>query len=78
MAYPILSSVHTKYSLMLPAARPLNVIHASGWHSACLVIVSGMFHCSLHPANSQHKNLFNVQVWGPEESIHVSLSLKMN
>ena len=76
---------------MLPAARPLNVIHASGWHSACLVIVLGMFHCSLHPANSQHKNLFNVtmqscldfilcqvQVWGPEESIHVSLSLKMN
>uniref|UniRef100_A0A8C6BPE5 Uncharacterized protein n=1 Tax=Monodon monoceros TaxID=40151 RepID=A0A8C6BPE5_MONMO len=77
--------------LMLPAARPLKVTHASGWRSACLVIVLGMFHCYLHPVNSQHKNLFNVtmqscsdfivcqvQVRGPEESIHVSLFFKMN
>uniref|UniRef100_A0A3Q2H393 Uncharacterized protein n=1 Tax=Equus caballus TaxID=9796 RepID=A0A3Q2H393_HORSE len=75
-------SVHKKYSLMLPAARPLKVVHASGWHFACLVIVLGMFHCYLHPVTLQHKNPFNVtmqscldfivcqvQVRGPEESI---------
>uniref|UniRef100_A0A8D0T782 Uncharacterized protein n=2 Tax=Sus scrofa TaxID=9823 RepID=A0A8D0T782_PIG len=76
--------MHTKYSLMLPAARPLKVIHASGWRSACLVIVLGMFHCYLRPVTLQHKNLFHVtmqscldfivcqvQVRGPEESIAV-------
>uniref|UniRef100_A0A8C4KWM1 Uncharacterized protein n=1 Tax=Equus asinus asinus TaxID=83772 RepID=A0A8C4KWM1_EQUAS len=75
-------SVHKKYSLMLPAARPLKVVHASGWHFACLVIVLGMFHCYLHPVTLQHKNPCNVtmqscldfivcqvQVRGPEESI---------
>lgn len=83
--------MHTKHNLMLPAARALKVIHASGWHSACLVIVLGMSHCYLHPVTLQHKNPFNVtvhscldfivcqaQVKGPEESVHVSLFLKMN
>ena len=82
MAYLIQLSMHTKYSIILPTARPLKVILASGWHSACLVIVLGMFHCYLHPVTLQHKNLFNVtmqscsdfimcqvQVRGPEESI---------
>lgn len=91
LAYPIQLSMHTKYNLMLPAARPLKVIHASGWHSACLVIVLGMFHCYPHPVTLQHKNTINVtmqscldflicqvQVRGPEESICVSLFFKMN
>lgn len=83
LACPIQLSMHTKYSLMLPVARPLKVTHASGWRSACLVIVLGMFHCYLHPVTFQHKNPFNVtmqscldfivcqaQVRGPEESIN--------
>uniref|UniRef100_A0A2I2YNL3 Uncharacterized protein n=1 Tax=Gorilla gorilla gorilla TaxID=9595 RepID=A0A2I2YNL3_GORGO len=76
--------MHTKYNLMLPAARPLKVIHASGWHSACLVIVLGMFHCYPHPntINVTMRScldffLCQVQVGGPEESICVSLFFKM-
>lgn len=58
---------------------------------ACLVIVLGMFRCYMRPVTLQHKNPFNVtmhsclefiicqvQVWGPKESVHVSLLLKMN
>lgn len=56
-------------SCSLQAARPLKVTHASGWHSACLVIVLGMFHCYLHPGTLQHKSPSNATMHGCLEFI---------
>lgn len=84
MAYPILSSVHTKYSLMLLQQDPNGSMLLAGILHV-LWIVS--WNVSLLPAPSEFtaRNLFNVtmqscltlcqvQVRGPEESIHELVS----